>query len=251
MPPGQPAKLAGGLFTGNFFMIRLYQFPAGFDVPNVSPFCLKLETFMRLAGVQYQVRALRDPRKAPKGKLPYIDFDGELIADSAIIQRVLTERLHLELDQHLDAEACGRAVAVTRLCDDHLYWLLVYFRWLEPEGWQQTRQAFFGHLGPALLTLITPLIQRRVRADLSAQGFARHEREDLLTFAREDLQALTDLLGDAPFFGGDHPCSADASAYGVLANLVFCSLQTPLNRLAREYPVLVDYCQRLRAVAWA
>ncbi|WCD79432.1 glutathione S-transferase family protein [Pseudomonas sp. TUM22785] len=232
-------------------MIRLFQFPAGFDVPNASPFCLKLETFLRLARVQYQAQTLMDPRRGPKCKLPYIDFDGELIADTAIIQRVLTERLQLSLDDHLDDAGRGRALAVTRVCDEHLYWLLVYFRWLEEEGWQQTRQAFFGNLGPVAQRLIPALVRRKVRRDLLAQGLGRHDREDLLVFAREDLQGLTDLLGTSAFFGGERPCSADASAYGLLANLVQCTLETPLNRLAREYPHLVDYCQRMREVAWA
>ncbi len=31
-------------------MITLFQFPAAFNVPNASPYCLKLETWLRLAG---------------------------------------------------------------------------------------------------------------------------------------------------------------------------------------------------------
>ncbi|MGC3250889.1 glutathione S-transferase family protein, partial [Pseudomonas aeruginosa] len=51
-------------------MISLFQFPAAFNVPNASPYCLKLETRLRLAGLEYQVKVVSDPRKAPKGKLP-------------------------------------------------------------------------------------------------------------------------------------------------------------------------------------
>ena len=51
-------------------MIRLFQFPAGFDVPNASPFCLKLETFLRLARVQYQAQTLMDPGAAPRASCP-------------------------------------------------------------------------------------------------------------------------------------------------------------------------------------
>jgi len=232
-------------------MITLYQFPAAFGVPNISPFCLKLETFLRLSGLDYQVRSVRDPRKAPKGKLPYIELEGETIADSAIIQRRLAERFPLTLDSHLDAAARGRALAITRLCDEHLALLLLYFRWLDEEGWRQTRASFFGNL-PAPLRLALPtLVRRRMRHALWAQGLGRHDTEELLGFAREDLQALADLLGEAPFFGGELPCSADAAAYGTLANLLLCSLDTPLNRLAHEFPVLAAYCDRLRERVWA
>ena len=71
------------------------------------------------------------------------------------------------------------------------------------------------------------------------------------TYRREDLQALNDLLGTAAFFGGEQPCSADASAYGVLANLLLASLETPVNRMARGFPALVAYCERMRSQFWA
>ncbi|WP_137884989.1 glutathione S-transferase family protein [Pseudomonas sp. 2FE] len=232
-------------------MITLCQFPAAFNVPNPSPYCLKVETFLRLCGLDYRVKTLFDPRKGPKGKLPFIQLDGELIADSAVILRTLSERLELPLDRHLDAAGRGRALAITRLCDEHLYFLLVYFRWLEDEGWHQIKPVFFGGLPAPLKWLVPGLARSNIRKALHGQGLGRHNREEALTFAREDLQALSDLLGAAPFFGGVQPCSADAAAYGLLANLILCSLDTPLNRLAREFPALVAYCERLRDKFWA
>ncbi|GAB3389231.1 glutathione S-transferase family protein [Azotobacter armeniacus] len=231
-------------------MITLYQFPAAFGVPNISPYCLKLETFLRLSGLEYQVYNVRDPRKAPKGKLPFIKLDGEVIADSAVIQRRLGERYTLTLDDHLDAAGRARALAIIRLCDEHLAVLLMYFRWLDEEGWRQIRASFFGNLPALLRLLLPPLVRWQMSRALWAQGLGRHSREDLLVFAREDLQALADLLGEAPFFGGEQPCSADAAAYGILANLLLCRLDTPLNRLAREFPPLAAYCERLRARVW-
>ena len=230
-------------------MLTLFQFPAGFNVPNPSPFCLKLETYLRMAGLPYRVRTQFDPRKAPKGKLPYVELDGQRIADSAIILRTLAEQ-GADLDQLLDAEGRARALCITRLCDEHLAPLLLYFRWLEDEGWAQIRPAFFGKLSWPLRQLLPPLMQRKMRQALQAQGLGRHQREELLTFAREDLQALSDLLGGADYFGGERPCSADAAAYGVLANLILASLHTPLNRLAQEYPRLVAYCARIQAQYW-
>jgi Glutathione S-transferase N-terminal domain len=52
--------------------IKLFQFPRMFDIPNLSPFCCKLETWLRIAGVPYEVVETPDPRKGPKGKLPFI-----------------------------------------------------------------------------------------------------------------------------------------------------------------------------------
>ncbi len=33
-------------------MIKLYQFAPAWDVPNVSPFCVKIESYLKMAGLQ-------------------------------------------------------------------------------------------------------------------------------------------------------------------------------------------------------
>jgi len=235
----------------DFAMLRLFQFPPNFGVPNPSPFCLKVETWLRMAGMDYQVKTVFDPRKAPKGKLPFIELDGRVIADSEIILRTL-KATGTDLDAHLDAAGRARGLCITRLCDEHLAPLILYFRWVTDAGWVQTRPAFFGKL-PAPLQLFVPrMIRNQTRKALRSQGLGRHTPEELLLFAREDLQALSDLLGDSAFFGGEQPCSADAAAYGVLANIILATLETPIGQMARqEFPALVAYCERLRSQFWA
>jgi glutathione S-transferase len=66
-------------------MIKLHQFPLVFG-RNVSPFALKLETWLRLAGLPYELVPTRNPGQGPKGKLPFIvDDDGTVVADSSLI----------------------------------------------------------------------------------------------------------------------------------------------------------------------
>ena len=67
--------------------IKLFQFPRIFAIPNWSPFCCKLETWLRIAGVPYEVVDTPDPRKGPKGKLPFIEDAGVRIADTSVIVR--------------------------------------------------------------------------------------------------------------------------------------------------------------------
>ncbi|WP_259465948.1 Tom37 metaxin N-terminal-like domain-containing protein, partial [Pseudomonas aeruginosa] len=111
---------------------------------NASPYCLKLETWLRLAGLEYQVKVVSDPRKAPKGKLPYVRIEGEAIGDSEIVIRTLGERYGVTLDAGLDARGKGWARAITRLCDEHLYYLMLYFRWFDDQ------QALLGALAQCL-----------------------------------------------------------------------------------------------------
>ena len=44
-------------------MIKLFQFPPYWGLPNASPFCMKVETYLRMTGIPYQNVYVRDPRK--------------------------------------------------------------------------------------------------------------------------------------------------------------------------------------------
>ena len=60
-------------------MITLYRFgPAWQEFGCVSQFVLKVETYLRMTGIEYQVRNLgiSYADAAPKGKLPFIEHDG-------------------------------------------------------------------------------------------------------------------------------------------------------------------------------
>jgi glutathione S-transferase len=56
--------------------IKLFVFPRMFAIPNLSPFCCKLETWLRIAKIPYAVVVTSDPRTAPRRKLPYIEDAG-------------------------------------------------------------------------------------------------------------------------------------------------------------------------------
>ncbi|MCJ8169943.1 glutathione S-transferase family protein [Atopomonas sediminilitoris] len=231
-------------------MITLYQFPAAFGLPNPSAFCLKLETFLRLAGLEYQVKSLHDPRVAPKAKFPMIDLEGQRLADSALIQQALTERFKLTLDDQRSLEQLGHDMALTRLLDEHLYWIVVRFRWLDDECWSRLCPQFFGHLPLPLKWLVPQVARAQVKRDLHGQGLGRHSPAELIQFARADLTACAAILGSAEYFGGSAPSSVDACAYGHLANLFISTFDTPLSALAPEYPSLVAYCRRMQARLW-
>ena len=86
-------------------MIILHQFPPAFDLPNASPFCMKLELYLRMAGLPYRNRYTLELHRAPKGKLPWIDDDGTTVADSGFIIEYLKGKYGDPLDGKLDR--CG------------------------------------------------------------------------------------------------------------------------------------------------
>ena len=72
-------------------MITLYTLPPAFGFRNVSPFCLKTEMLLTHLALNYDTVLEKDPRKTPKGKLPWLDLDGKVIADSELIFMALDE----------------------------------------------------------------------------------------------------------------------------------------------------------------
>lgn len=139
-------------------MITLYQFPPAYGLPNASPFCMKVETYLRMAGLPYRSEYGFHIPKAPKGKLPYIEDDGRVIADSGLILDYLKATHGNPLDGHLSPAERATALAFVRLLDEHFFWAGgVQPRWVEAAGWQVTRAAFFqGLSGP--MALIVPLV---------------------------------------------------------------------------------------------
>ena len=61
-------------------MTTLYTFGPAFGLPDPSPFVVKAEMLLKIAALPYKVDT-GGFRKAPKGKLPYMDDDGEIVAD--------------------------------------------------------------------------------------------------------------------------------------------------------------------------
>jgi len=226
-------------------MIVLHQFPPAFGLPNASPFCMKLELYLRMAGLPYRNRYTLELHKAPKGKLPWIDDDGTTVADSGLIIDYLKRKFGDPLDSDLTVLQRAQALAITRLLEEHLYWAVLHDRWITEAGWAMTRPAFFGAL-PWPLRIIVPKVARRgLGAELRGHGMGRHTPEQIHALGVADVDALAALLGEQAYFLGIRATSVDAVAGSFLANILMVPLETPIKAAAAGHPNLVAYCRRM------
>ncbi|MCX7175189.1 MAG: glutathione S-transferase family protein [Proteobacteria bacterium] len=226
-------------------MITLNQFPPAFNLPNASPFCMKLELYLRMAGLPYSNRYTLDLHRAPKGKFPWIADEETIVADSGLIIDYLKGKYGDPLDGTLNPLQRAQALVITRLFEDHLYWALLHDRWMAAPGWEKTRPAFFGSL-PWPLRIIVPLIARRgVRAELQGHGMGRHTPEQIHALGVADIDALATLLGNQTYFLGEHPTSTDAVAAAFLANILMVPFETPIKSATAAHSNLSAYCQRM------
>ena len=110
-------------------MITLYGSGPNFGLPDASPFVTKAETLLRMSTLPFE-KALMSFSKAPKGNIPYIEDDGQLLGDSTLIRWHLEKKYGIDFDQGLTAEQLAIAWAFEKMAEDNLYWANVYFRWM-------------------------------------------------------------------------------------------------------------------------
>jgi glutathione S-transferase len=210
--------------------IIIHQIPAGWGLPSIGPFCLKLETYLRMVDLPYETVVDATPFGAPKGKLPWIEHDGHKIGDSGFIIEYLERKFGCDADGSLSDDQRSIARSMRRLLEDNLYWTIVYDRGVPS----------------AARPLIAPVARRGVRKQLAAQGIGRHTREEIHAIGRSDIDALAMFLGDKPFLMGDEPTQLDAVAYGVLANIAVEPIASPVKDELQSRANLVAYLERVR-----
>jgi glutathione S-transferase len=231
--------------------IVLWQMQPLWGLPNGSPFCMKVETWLRMAGLPYEARAIQGPPKSKSGKIPYIErADGSLLSDSSTIIATLTREHDVTLDRALSAQDRALGVLLQRTLEENLYFIALHERWVEDGNWTRTAKDYFGEFPLLIRTLVVPFVRRKVIASARGQGVARLSRDERLAKAKLDLSAIAHLLGDKPYFFGQ-PSSYDAIAYAFLANLLWSPYPGPLQDAGRAEPTLAAYCERMKAAYFA
>lgn len=232
--------------------VRIVGMRSAWDLPSASPFCLKLETWLRMAGIPYEAIALDKPPKSSTGKVPYLLLDGGgTLADSNVIIRTLARERGIAPDQGRTPEEQARAHAVLRLVEESLYFAAVWERWMLPAAWPVTRDGYFGQLPGLMRTVFAGLVRRKMKAALHAQGMLRYAPEEIAARGAADVRTLSALLGERAFFQGEQPGVADATVYGLLANALGFPVQTPLRAAVQACPNLLAFCRRIEDVYWS
>lgn len=223
-------------------MITLYTFGPQFGLPDPSPFVSKAEILLKMSGLPY--RANPDGfNKAPKGKLPYLDDDGTIVADSVFIRWHLEKKHGVDFDKGLTAEQKAVAWAAEKLCEDHLYWAIVDSRWMVKANFDKGPRHFFDKAPAPMRPLIIAMINRGVKRTLKGQGFGRHTRPEIERLAAADLDAIAGILGAKPWLTGSQPCGADASVWSSVAGVLCPFFESPIRASAERHANLIAYAQ--------
>lgn len=228
--------------------LRLFAFCTGWGVPfNTSaPFPLKLETWLRMAQIPYEFVIANDPNKGPKGKSPWIEYGPVRMGDSSLIIEYLEQRFGIDLDARLSEQQRALAVTVQRMLEEHFHQCFEHQLFFGKGGAERLQE--FAATMPIPLRWLVPTVLKSVfTKQLHARGMGRHSEEVIIAQGKSDLDALSVLLGDQPYFLGDEPSSIDACVFGFLGVSLYVAGDNPLYRYVATIENLVRYCERMRA----
>ena len=222
-------------------MITLYKFGEQWGISDPSPFCVKLESFLRINDIDYSLGGSdikSNLEKAPKKKMPFIEFDnGELLGDSNFIIERLCADNGIDMDASLTTEQKAQSYAFRRMLDEGLYFVMLYSRWIDAAGWNVMKPLFFGDIPAILRSFISNKIRKEVINQAYEQGVGRHSPDEIYDMGVKDMKALSDLLGDNKyFFGSDKPTRLDIWVHAYVIEVI----QSPIENKLKENTLKLD-----------
>jgi glutathione S-transferase len=225
-------------------MITLYGFGPNFGLPETSPYVTKTEVQLQMAGLAYR-KEQAFPEQSPKGQMPFIDDNGELVADSTFIRSHIERKYGIDLDAGLDRRGRAEAWALERMIENHFGWMVGYSRFFLPDNFEKGPVRFFDHAPELQRAAMREAMMERIRETFLAVGVLRHSPEEIEALGGRSIEALAAVLGDKPYLMADRPTGVDAIAFAALAALVTPFFDSPLRRRAEAHPTLPAYVDRM------
>ncbi|KAI6208041.1 hypothetical protein M3Y96_00072700 [Aphelenchoides besseyi] len=261
-------------------VINLIQFPRCGCIPTISPYALKLETWLRFNKLNYTNVSNELVKGSKKGQIPFIEHNGQQIADSNFIIDHLKKTMELSIDRNLSTRERADQLAYHSLIEDSLLRTMVYFRGQDLK-WLATEDGLIRHLSGVKKFLFKNFFLAQLQKNAihlnvynnyfkkatMIQGVGRHSAQEVNLLAKKDLTALSTFLGNKRYFFGDKPTMVplffptilkrllklDATAFGTLAQLLY----TPLNGsevkmfIEQSTPNLVQFTERVKSEYWS
>ncbi|EDV29345.1 Failed axon connections-like protein [Trichoplax sp. H2] len=231
-------------------VVRLHQFNACRPLPSCSPFVMKLETYLRMAKIKYCNDFSMTFGKR-KGKIPWIELNGEEIEDTNFIMDHLNEFFQVDLDKDLSDEDRAKAHALKRMMEENTRWAsITNVRFQNSAHISHTLKA--ANLPSYLYLIFRYVLAGKVHKDMKKHGIGRHSTEEIQSIAIGDLKAVSAVLGHKKYMFGDQPSTIDAAMFGIISNIIYGNPpESSLTLYVKDYlPNLNSYVERIKSNFW-
>ncbi|XP_055046250.2 failed axon connections homolog [Misgurnus anguillicaudatus] len=230
--------------------IILHQFARpNTGVPSLSPFCLKIETYLRMADLPYQ--NYFDGKLSPQGKMPWIAYNQEQVCGTDFIIDFLEEKLGVNLNSNLSPQEKAISRAITKMVEEHFYWTIAYCQWVDNVEETQKMLATNGPLSDLLKWILSQVTGGIVKQEMYGHGIGRFSKEEVYTQMEKDMRTLATLLGNKKYLMGPEISTVDAAVFGHLAQAMWTLPGTRPEQLIKgEFINLAMYCERIRRKFW-
>jgi glutathione S-transferase len=221
---------------------------AFYDWPY-SPFCMKVRAILEYKRAAfYSVNPLAargELRRRGTGKVPAIEIDGLFVTDSSNIALVLDERYPEPPLFPSSPRERGLCHALEDWADESLYFIGLYYRWIEEDGRKPVAGVFGSSLkGRAAYLYYSRLIARQ----LAGQGTLRKSPEHIRVDLERNLDAVEGMLDGGQYLLGDRPYLCDFAVWGQLNYLK----RTPVGgRAIAGHAAVSAYVDRMAALGAA
>src|SRR5260370_7842845 len=115
------------------------------------------------------------------------------------------------------------------------------------ENFRKGPVRFFDNVPRAIRPIVTAMTRRKVRATLHGQGLGRHSPEEILALGTRSINAISDFLGDKPFFMGGEPTGADATMFAFVCAVLCPHFESRLRPAPEPPENLPPYSARITA----
>lgn len=234
-------------------MIEIYGYVPAWGLPDISPYVTKIIFYMTMTKIPYKYHS-QDLTKldtdAPYGKLPYIiDTEGGAkVGDSNLIIEYLKKKYGDTLDADFSKAEQAISLAFDRLICEHLYWSgVIEPRWRSDEGWE----VYIPHIvqgaevGPELRAYLDSF-RKRILAGFDGQGMGRRDSAYVLKLYKDDIDTISDFLGQKKYLMGEKPHSIDAGAFAMLRHLMDQPQKWPGTGYIETKANLVEYVKMMK-----
>lgn len=222
-------------------MLELHTFAPAFGQPSPSPFCIKAIVLLQMAGLEWKPKFDANLMEAPMQKFPVLIDGKDVIADSTNIQHHLETEHGADFGSWLSSEQLVTAHALTRMSEEHLYYVTLNDRWNNDANWKHVRPLFFSDVPEEM----TNAIRKQVIDGVMWHGIGRFPQEILLERAEADIDTITKCLGEKAFLFGERASFADAAIAPQLASMAASPEPSPFADLVNSRQSLVHWIGRI------